>query len=886
LHSAHTIHQGFVMIKKYLDFAGHFIEENKISGIIIALISFLFVFGVSFSDAYERFDLNLYDLSFSIKPSINEWDKLSFIDIDDNSTDTLGQFPWPRRLYGEGLRVMKEAGVSFAALDMMFPNSSPLEVLSDHYDRIESQAVEGKKLDAEEVKNAIMNNDRIFADGIREMGKVILSFNLGPEPVVEDVRKAQSTERFQKALKIFLEKSSVAASAKDIEKYRPLEDLKTQSISYPIPELIEAAHGFGFVNRDTDIDGAVRKVRLVQLFKGRLYFNLAMVMLLNTCGVDIKNVVVEPGKYILLRNAFNPVTFETGDMRIPINKQGMIYVNWAGPGPREKSFRILPYYALMEYNTFVDGVYNFFDEQGGPETGLELSRNNGEIEKNIALYNKEKDAVKRKALYVKTEELRKANLKIKNTLADPIRDEIKRIQEALKEKPKNDKQLKSDLAHWQNELQAIELVLRVEKLRDNVTITGLTATGTIDIGQTPTWNEYAMVGAYHNTINTILQRKFIRKSPAWVNYIIMLIFALLMGFTIQRQSARTSVITIVLSMVVINAALVLIFVYINVWSDQLGINLALVLPSAAITSMKFMREENQKKFIKNAFARYLAPGVIDQIIEHPESLQLGGEEREITIFFSDVAKFSTLSEKLTPPELVSLLNEYLSEMTDIILKWGGTIDKYEGDAVMAFFGAPHPFEDHALRACMASIEQKKRLREMQEQWRSEGRDELKVRMGMNTGRAVVGNMGSRTRMDYTAMGDSVNLASRLEGANKFYLTNAMVSQATYEAAKDSIEGRKLDIIRVVGKTEPILIYELLGKKGDLPPYMYDMLKHYYDGLELFGDRQWKRARMSFKEALRIVKDDGPSLTYVKRCEEYMKKPPSKTWDGVYSFKSK
>ena len=183
-----------------------------------------------------------------------------------------------------------------------------------------------------------------------------------------------------------------------------------------------------------------------------------------------------------------------------------------------------------------------------------------------------------------------------------------------------------------------------------------------------------------------------------------------------------------------------------------------------------MKEESQKRFIKNAFSFYLSPTVIDEIIKDPESLELGGEDREITIFFSDIKGFSTISEKLTPQELVKRLNEYLTEMTDIILKYNGTVDKYIGDAIMAFYGAPVLMPDHAAKACLAAVDMKKRLRELQETWRKAGMEPIFARMGIHSGKATVGNMGSRTRMDYTAMGDAVNLASRLEGANKSFDT--------------------------------------------------------------------------------------------------------------------
>jgi len=320
--------------------------------------------------------------------------------------------------------------------------------------------------------------------------------------------------------------------------------------------------------------------------------------------------------------------------------------------------------------------------------------------------------------------------------------------------------------------------------------------------------------------------------------------------------------------------------------EQLGLNLAFIIPSVIIVSIKLVTEESQKKFIKGAFSRYIAPDVIEQIMENPELLQLGGESRDISIFFSDVAGFTSIAEKLSPVELVELLNEYLSEMTDIIISHGGTIDKYIGDAIMAFYGAPQTYDDHGLRACLAAIDMKRKLRDLQDKWKMSGQVEIFARMGINSGKTVVGNMGSALRMDYTVMGDSVNLASRLEGVNKIYKTTAIISEHTYLNAKDNIDTRKLDSIRVVGKEETVLIYELLGRKGTLPQRFYDMLKLYNQGLEMFSEHQWEKGRKFFKDAIDIIPDDGPSILYLNRCSGFIKKPPSKGWDGVYSIESK
>jgi adenylate cyclase len=307
---------------------------------------------------------------------------------------------------------------------------------------------------------------------------------------------------------------------------------------------------------------------------------------------------------------------------------------------------------------------------------------------------------------------------------------------------------------------------------------------------------------------------------------------------------------------------------------------------SGITVYRFTFEEREKRFIKGAFSQYLAPAVVNQLVGDPNLLKLGGERKVLTAFFSDVARFSTRSEKLTPEELVLLLNEYLSEMTDIIMKYEGTVDKFEGDAIIAFFGAPIPQEDHARRACLATLDMQKRCNEMRKTWREQGKHELFMRIGLNTGPMVVGNMGSKTRMDYTMMGDSVNLAARLEGVNKQYGTYDMFSEFTYEHVKDEVEVRELDLIRVVGKSEPVRIYQLLCRKGELDEKMSKIIDLYAKGLEHYRKQEWDDALDSFGEVLEIDEKDGPSLTFFERCLLFQKESPPADWDGVFSMKTK
>jgi adenylate cyclase len=278
--------------------------------------------------------------------------------------------------------------------------------------------------------------------------------------------------------------------------------------------------------------------------------------------------------------------------------------------------------------------------------------------------------------------------------------------------------------------------------------------------------------------------------------------------------------------------------------------------------------------------------VVKQLIDSPEHLELGGEEREITAFFSDLQGFTSISESLTPAEIVELLNEFLTEMTNIILKHEGTVDKFEGDAIIAFFGAPNMLEDHAVRSCRASIDMQKRLSELRKRWKDTGKSELRMRIGLCTGLAVVGNMGSKNRMDYTMMGDTVNTASRLEGINKLYGTYTLISETTCKAADNALAVREIDSIRVVGKTAPVTIYQLLGYADDVDEPMQTVVDQYEKGLQAYRSRNWEKAVAYFNKALEFGPGDGPSQTMLERCRYFITDPPDEGWDRAYNIKTK
>ena len=225
-------------------------------------------------------------------------------------------------------------------------------------------------------------------------------------------------------------------------------------------------------------------------------------------------------------------------------------------------------------------------------------------------------------------------------------------------------------------------------------------------------------------------------------------------------------------------------------------------------------------------------------------------------------------------------------MCEIISSYNGTVDKFEGDAIIAFWGAPLDNPDHARDGCMAALDMQERNIELRKKLREENRPMLYTRMGINSGPIVVGNMGSANKTDYTMMGDNVNLAARLEGANKFYKTYTMIAENTYKLAEDSIDVRYLDVVRVVGKNEPVKIYQLLAKKNQLAGSMQEVLEHYEKGMNCYKNLNFKDAIMNFENALKLEPEDGPCLTYVNRCKMYLEQPPPKDWDGVFNFTEK
>ncbi|MFT5562607.1 MAG: adenylate cyclase [Candidatus Azotimanducaceae bacterium] len=403
--------------------------------------------------------------------------------------------------------------------------------------------------------------------------------------------------------------------------------------------------------------------------------------------------------------------------------------------------------------------------------------------------------------------------------------------------------------------------------------------------ETPVGNVYG-VEIIANSISSILKGGPLQAASGVLEiFIALLVMAALLATRALSNPTPRNLVSLGIIMVYV-VAVSYVYVSFGLVLSMSYVLLALIIGMVVINARFYLAEMGQKALIKDAFGQYLSPKVVSDLVKDPSKLSLGGEEREMTAYFSDIAGFSTFSEKMTPTELVNVLNDYLTEMCNIIIATEGTVDKFEGDAIIAFWGAPGVQEAHAKLACFATIDMNKALVPLRARWAEDGRPAIKVRMGLNSGPMVVGNMGSAQRMNYTIMGDTVNLAARLEGANKFYASDLMISEATYRGAEEFVDVRELDTIRVMGKKEAVKVYNLLERKGQTKGLVADLVTQYEKGIQLYKDREYASAKAAFKLALSIDGTDGPSKTYFERCEQYSKNPPKDDWDGVFTLDSK
>jgi adenylate cyclase len=869
---------------------------------------------------FTGLDGRIFDLLLRTIPSLREDERVLIIKVDDGSIENVGIFPWTRDVLADAIVFLREMGADTVVFDLSYLDNSPVQIdsayvqeelpryMENGFSRINdatgrimdafSQGILGRD-DAAGVKDELIdfNNgvkneldvsinyvardlDAYFAGTLQFFGKSYLPLTM---ILAEDILQEDKSYDMDPVIQSWLENH---IALKDISSRG---DTLTPDEPGAIPsifKLISRAGGAGFVNAGPDKDGYRRRVHLLLKHHGHYYPHLALAALREILGnpaIEVSNSA------IVLKNA--AVKGGVRDIRIPRTEDGSILVKW--PKKTFADYRTMSSWDLIRYNRLEADLArnlrlmadsNIFVYWDGGDTPLE-AYNNAAYIRDILCRAGGSDEGLEFGDYL---EYRAAYLDAVDSFLNGPYEEY--INADIDDE---------ETRQWLGELftaardqfgQLLEIREQVrEKTAGSISIIGVDATSMTDLGLIAFQKQFPNVGLYSVLSNMILSGEFLDDAPRGISFLIALVFSLVLAFVIKRLDVGHSVFAGIFALVFIAVAMTVFFM---ITKQYVGVAVPFVsaaLTFLTLTGINFFTTLREKSFLRSAFSRYLAPQVIEQIIADPSKLNLGGEKREMTVVFTDIRGFSTISEKLDPADLVNLLNLYLTEMSNIVLENQGTIDKYEGDAIIAFFGAPIYMDEHAALACKTAIAIKKAEIRINKKILAENLSPapLFTRIGINTGDMVVGNMGTASKMDYTVMGNAVNLAARLEGVNKQYNTGGvLISEYTRARIGEQFILRSLDRVRVVGINTPLRLYELLENRDAASPALLEKTAAWENALRLYEDRSFMDAAGGFRAVAARDSGDLTARLYLERCENYLKNPPPPEWDGVDNLTQK
>jgi adenylate cyclase len=892
--------------------------------LLIPLIVSALLFALSNVNFYNSLVFKVNDLLLALKPAVTEDQRILFLDIDDGTLEKTGSWPISRRYMAEGLNLLKEFGAQYAVFDIEYVDPRPYQINEKElYQGIE-QVVAASQDKINELRTntdqVFKNNDLALGQAARLFENAFFTIRYFKESEVDGSRKLDQALQTYALDKIALRNLDVKTDTVP----------SVYDVQYAIRPILQGGKGAGYVNSHVDVDGVLRRIDLIVKYEDKYLPQLIFAPLLDLLGQP--KVIIDRHKIILegvkLPDTQAPEAGQetendeaahiipgTKDIVIPLDPDNKLVINWNkkafAKSFRHQSFWLLPLHREQEKRLLAnlavmqDKGYLYTTPEG---TGL------------IEMYHTIEDILSdmlARGLYqasdgnwVSTNEVDEVQIQeyrdareiffeeVKALLAGPTETEI--LQEIdsylasgkLKEQEKQfylgaRATLPKEFAQTREvfaELTKTREILKKE-IPGSFCLIGLTSTSTTDIGVTPFEEEFMNVGLHANTLNTILGGHFLDTVPTWLVTLLATLLALILTFAIRNLRPILTILTGLIFLLLLTAASILLLMSTGLFFNLLTPFLTVFLTFFFLSLLKFMLIEKEKSFLRNAFSYYLSSEVINELLVDPSKLQLGGDKRDLTAIFTDIKGFSTISEQLDPTDLVKLLNHYLTEMSNIILELKGTIDKYEGDAIMAFFGAPIPMEDHARRTCLSAIRMKKIEKHLNEHLLQlkHTPTPLLTRIGINTGEMVVGNMGTQKKMDYTVMGHAVNLASRLEGANKQYGTWILMSENTYLECGYDFFVRMLDRVRVIGIQNPVRLYELIDEKSLATPQQKEGIDVFHAGLQEFEKRDWDKAEALFKDTLKILPEDGPANILWKRCQKYKLEPPPENWDNVFNL---
>ena len=859
---------------------------------------------------FTSLDNKIADLFQRTLPDLKESDNVIMVNIDDSSVDAIGTWPFSREVYADTLVILKDLKAEAAVFDLSFIDKSQTKVNKEyvetelpHYvdedfgelsDQVAWLLMEAEGYDVTEELNGVIDSvqnriktaiqysirdvDQALANDLKFFDNSYLTLTFDNDfPPLGEV-----TEHYL-AEELSIKDISVAKNAR-VPKYKGVEPA--------ITDFLFQAKKAGFVNAPADADGFLRRLHLIFEYKGNYYPQLLFAPILNYLGnphIDVRR------NKIILKDCKFPD--DTRDLKIPLAQDGSVIIKYPKKSYYDyknitlwSAYRILLLEkdlsaSLKELNengffSFWEGdlPYEYFEAASGFMHDALISEDDesGVTYEDYYAYKQAFYDTAKEFLYGNTEADLIASVEDDEETAAFISDSMATVRSIYEE-----------LTSSRERVQKI--------VKDSFCIFGTSATSTTDFGLIQYEEKYPNPGVHYTIANQLLSGDFVIDSPWWISLIIAVLLCFGYGFASKKIKSTSR--QLVFGGLLEGSAIILLLLFYIITKIYIGVAIpaiSLAITFIAITVVNLISTSKDKKFITGAFSQCLSKEVVDEIVANPSSFKLGGERIEMTAMFTDIQKFSGFSELLNAAQLVALLNFYLTKMSNLIMEERGTVDKYEGDAIIALVGAPIKMEDHAERACAAAIKMKQSEVEMNkyieeiaagdkpEDMEQDLYDAFKImvankrsiftRIGLNSGEMIAGYMGSENKKNYTMMGNNVNLAARLEGVNKQYHTGGvLISEATRTKLSDKFLVRSLDRVQVVNVKTPIRLFELIGFKSEAGDAVIKYIEDWEVALKKFESGDYKGALADFKVLHSQNSHDNVVTYYIELTEKFFAK---------------
>lgn len=916
---------------------------------VVAAFSLLLFVGISLTKPGKGTENSMYDTLLHIKPAPQEREDILLVNIDDAAIEEVGAWPWSRDIIADVLIHLREAGGMYAVFDIEYLSPSQTGVNRSYvknefpalYSQAHSEILDNIKVFTEAIAtksiplstvpefgdqlsgdvdglmnglagsitgNIFQDNDEYFARALRFFGRAYLTINAEKINTNEDAKPAEDYA-FEHLL-ISNVQDPHGLIIEENEKTRR-DSQYDRGISPAILQLLSAGAGAGFPNVYIDEDGVRRRIPLLVEYNGKYVAQLVFAPILDILQPES---LIRTGSKLVLKGALDPANPQSGarrDITIPLDEDGRMMINWlkkllSDPvNPENGSFRSISVLALKRCDEFEEKL---IDNLGSLE-GLGIRTASGYLGYHDAVKWllsswRDLDAWKQGLLAGERSDFDEyfAGKRdffdsygqfLEGGYDTEIYDTFDRVSQAtgdasyaeMKESIRNNFGVyRNDLAVWKEHVGKL-----AETCRGSFCVIGYNGVGTSDLGVNPFVKQYPNVGTHANLYNTIMSGQFIVPVPSWGSWLIALVLCYISALVSRRiKSLRVRLTFGFASSILVFVLGAILFILTRVYIPLIVPLLSVFVTFLLVSILRFAFSEQEKSFLRKAFTMYLSSDVVNQIVEDPSLLKLGGQEKQITALFTDIKSFSTLSEKVTPEHLVQILNRYLTVMSDIVLEQKGTIDKYIGDAIVSFFGAPIDLPDHASRACLAAVRMKEAEAKLNEAMLAEGETPMPIytRIGVNTGAMVVGNMGTDNKMNYTIMGNDVNLAARLEGVNKQYGTWILVSESTWRATDGMFLGRKLDRVRVVGIDTPVQLYNLMAVRSEATGNLVALADRFNLAIDAYREQRFPDALLLFSKCLDVAPDDAATKIFLDRVKDLLKNGKPEGWSDVINMTTK